>query len=82
MNNNTLEEFVASLPKPGDFVTYIKKPTFHFFKNVIENHDLLEIGKSYEVLKCNPASSWTPVILKDFGKDVWFDWSAFEKVEK
>ncbi len=79
---DSLETFLKSLPKPGGFVRYVKKPTFHFFKAVIQNHDLLEIGKIYEVQKCYPASSWTPVILKDFGKDVWFDWGAFEKPEK
>ena len=77
-----LDQFLQSLPKKGDFVKYIKKPEFHFFTNIITNHDKLMIGDIYEVESCNPVSSWTPVILKDFGKDIWFDLGAFEKVEK
>lgn len=77
---NSFEEFEKSLPKPGDKVRYLAPPKWHFFTNVIENHSQLEVGKEYEVETCNPASSWTPLTLKEFGENVWFDLGSFEKV--
>ncbi len=74
---HTLEEFLASLPKPGEKVRYIGPPKFHFFRDVISNCALLNVGEEYEVETCNPASSWTPVTLVGFGEEVWFDLGSF-----
>ena len=77
----TLEEFMASLAKPGEKVKFIKAPEWHFFRNVIQNHhDFLTEGQIYEVESCDPASSWTPLTLKGFGPDLLFDFHCFEKI--
>lgn len=76
----TLEKFLASLPKPGEKVKFIKAPELHFFRDVIQNHYLLKENEIYEVETCDPASSWTPLTLKGFGPDVLFDFHSFEKI--
>lgn len=77
----TLEEFLNSLPKPGEKVKFIKAPEFHFFQDVIQNHhDFLKEGEIYEVETCSPASSWSPLTLKGYGRDVLFSWHSFEKI--
>ena len=37
----------------------------HWFTNVIANAKKLEVGQSYTVKKCDPASSWCPVEIEE-----------------
>lgn len=55
-----------NLPRPGTKITFAKKTKFAFFKNVIENEDLLELGAEYTVKKVNLNSSSTYVYLEEF----------------
>ncbi len=73
-----LEEFLASLPKKGERIRFVRQPSWHWFTTIIEDSKLLEANKEYVVAECIPASSWTPIVLEEFpGKT--FCWSSFEK---
>lgn len=72
--------------KTGDELVFARQPSWHWFTNVIEDSKLLEIGKIYRVLACEPASSWTCIKLEGFPDvkhgDKMFCLSSFEKPTK
>lgn len=53
-------------PMAGEKIVAAKNEIkHHWFTNVIANAEKLEIGETYTVKKCDPASSWCPVEIEE-----------------
>lgn len=53
-------------PAKGEKIIAVKNEIkHHWFTNVITNAKKLQIGQSYTVKKCDPASSWCPVEIEE-----------------
>jgi UDP-glucose 4-epimerase len=57
---------ILPLALKGTKIKFVKPITKHWFSNVVEDQNLLEVGKDYTVEKVEVSSSSTFVWLQEF----------------
>lgn len=62
-------QFLYGLPVRGQKVKYTKPSTWCFHTNILENENMLEVGKEYTVRRVQLNSSSTYVCLEEFWEE-------------